>query len=194
MKYISFVLVSVMIALFSGCAPKVIAPQSGPATPIVSGNEEQTIQIDKKPGGGIVEEDLTTKAERDRLLRERQRQELERGQGEETRNLFKDIRFEYDSYAVRAEELPRLKEVGRWLDNHKSANLSAEGHCDERGTQEYNLMLGQKRAEAVKDQLSRLGVDEKRIKAVSYGKEAPLDPGHTEDAWGANRRVHLKID
>ena len=193
MKYISLVLVSVMIALFSGCAPKVITPQSGPATPIVSGNEEQTIQIQKKPEG-IVEEDLTTKAERDRLLRERQRQELERGQGEETRNLFKDIRFEYDSYAVRAEELPRLKEVGRWLDNHKSANLSAEGHCDERGTQEYNLMLGQKRAEAVKDQLSRLGVDEKRIKAVSYGKEAPLDPGHTEDAWTANRRVHLKID
>jgi len=69
-----------------------------------------------------------------------------------------------------------------------------EGHCDERGTIEYNLVLGQKRAEAVKDYLVKLGIEEKRIKTISYGKEMPVDPGHTEEAWAKNRRAHFRIE
>ena len=194
MKYFSLLLLSVLIALSSGCAPKVVAPAQAPEKPAYAGAEEKTIEVGKKPEGGILEEDLTTKAERERLAREREKAELEKTRADETKSLFKDIRFEYDSYAVRAEEMPRLKDISQWLGRHKSAVLTVEGHCDERGTQEYNLMLGQKRAEAVKEQLARLGVDEKRIKTVSYGKEAPLDPGHAEEAWAVNRRAHLKID
>ena len=79
-----------------------------------------------------------------------------------------------------------LKQYGSWV-------VSVEGHCDERGTPEYNLALGERRAVSVKTYLVSLGISPDRIRTVSYGKEFPFDPGHTEDAWSKNRRAHFVI-
>ena len=87
-----------------------------------------------------------------------------------------------------------MNETGNWLKQNKNILIIVEGHCDEKGTVEYNLALGQKRAEAVKAYLTKSGVDAGRIKAISYGKELPVDPEHTEDAWSKNRRANIKFD
>jgi peptidoglycan-associated lipoprotein len=79
-----------------------------------------------------------------------------------------------------------LKKYTRW-------QISIEGHCDERGTAEYNLALGERRAVAARNYLVSLGISADRVKTVSYGKEFPFDPGHTEDAWGKNRRAHFVL-
>jgi len=177
MKY--FIILITVIFIFCGCAPKVVQLEQPGAT----GKEGPAFGKGEKEGG-ITEEELA-----------RSRQERERSMLEEMKkSLLKDIYFEFDSYVVKADELPRLKEIGSWLKNYKDIRITVEGHCDERGSAEYNLVLGQKRAETVKDHLVKLGVDEKRIKTISYGKELPLDPGHTEEAWAKNRRAHFKID
>ena len=76
----------------------------------------------------------------------------------------------------------------------RGIKMVVEGHCDERGTVDYNLALGQKRAEAVKDYLVKMGIEGSRIRTISYGKEVPVESGNTEDAWAKNRRAHFKID
>ena len=88
--------------------------------------------------------------------------------------------------AVATADADVLKKYATWA-------ITIEGHCDERGTAEYNLALGERRAGAVKSYLSSLGVPESRIKTVSYGKEFPFDMEHTEEAWAKNRRGHLVI-
>ena len=108
--------------------------------------------------------------------------------------ILQDIGFDYDSYAIRQSELPKIEGIGTWMKREGETKIVAEGHCDERGTVEYNLALGQKRAEAVKNYLLKMGVEASRVRTVSFGKEMPLDPGHTEQAWAKNRRVHFKID
>ena len=92
---------------------------------------------------------------------------------------------------MRSEDGPALQKLAALLTAHQALSLTIEGHCDERGTTEYNLVLGQKRAEAAKDYLVKLGVSDKRIKTISYGKEAPIQPGHTESDWSKNRRAHF---
>ncbi|MCX5804605.1 MAG: peptidoglycan-associated lipoprotein Pal [Proteobacteria bacterium] len=107
---------------------------------------------------------------------------------------FKDIYFEFDSCSIRSDYFPKLNEIGQWLKQYKKIKIVVEGHCDERGTIEYNLALGQKRAEAVKNYLVKLGVDDTNIKTISFGKEIPIDSGHEENAWAKNRRASFKID
>ena len=80
-----------------------------------------------------------------------------------------------------------------WLKKNGQYSLLVEGHCDERGTEQYNLALGDKRANTAKEYLMTLGVDGSRIRTVSYGEERPFDPGHDEAAWAKNRRAHLVL-
>jgi len=79
------------------------------------------------------------------------------------------------------------------LKKYSSWQITIEGHCDERGTAEYNLALGERRAVAVRAYLVGLGISPDRLRTVSYGKEFPFDPGHTEDSWSKNRRAHFVI-
>ena len=116
------------------------------------------------------------------------------GQMKKGAPMFKDILFEFNGSTVRPEYHGLINDVAAWLGQNPAAKLTIEGHCDERGTIDYNLALGEKRAEAVKNQLVKAGAKEERIKTISYGKEAPADPGHTEEAWAKNRRAHFKID
>jgi peptidoglycan-associated lipoprotein len=104
-----------------------------------------------------------------------------------------DIRFDYDSSTLTDEARALLERHALWLQNRRGVNVSVEGHCDERGTVEYNLALGEQRARAVRDYLVSLGVASERLRTVSYGKERPLDPGTGEEAWARNRRAHLAV-
>jgi len=104
-----------------------------------------------------------------------------------------DIQFDYDSAALRSQARSTLESHAQWLRRYQSIVVLVEGHCDERGTVEYNLALGERRAMAAYSYLQSLGITIDRLKTISYGKEFPLDPGHTESAWQRNRRGHFVI-
>jgi peptidoglycan-associated lipoprotein len=107
--------------------------------------------------------------------------------------LFKDIHFEFDKYDIRREDEEILRENAAWLKKNPKMKIQIEGHCDERGTAEYNLALGERRANMTKKYLLSLGISSDRISTISYGEEKPLDPGHNEEAWAKNRRAHTVV-
>jgi peptidoglycan-associated lipoprotein len=104
-----------------------------------------------------------------------------------------DVFFAYDSSAIRPDQQAGLNKMAGWLKTNAQAPIRIEGNCDERGTVEYNLALGERRAKAVQDYLLAAGVAPDRISTVSYGKERPFAPGHDESAWQLNRRGHLVV-
>lgn len=102
-----------------------------------------------------------------------------------------DINFDFDKYNIRANDAEILKKDYEWMMANPGKKIKIEGNCDERGTVEYNLVLGQKRADATKNFLVNLGADGKSIGTVSYGKERPLCTEHNEACWAKNRRAHF---
>lgn len=107
--------------------------------------------------------------------------------------LLKDVRFEFDKYDIRRADEEILRENAALLKKYPKIKIQIEGHCDERGTAEYNLALGERRANNTKKYLVSLGIASNRISTISYGKEKPLDKGHNEEAWAANRRAHTVV-
>ena len=107
--------------------------------------------------------------------------------------LLKDVRFDFDKYDIRPENAEILKGNAALLTKYTTAKIQIEGHCDERGTVEYNLALGERRANSTKKYLLSIGISPDRISTISYGEERPLDPGHNEEAWAKNRRSHFII-
>lgn len=103
-----------------------------------------------------------------------------------------DVFFEYDSYELSQQALSLMLENASYIMSTPGFRLLIEGHCDERGTIDYNLALGEKRALAVYNYLVNYGVPRSRLEYVSYGKERPFDPAHTEQAWAQNRRAHFR--
>jgi peptidoglycan-associated lipoprotein len=104
-----------------------------------------------------------------------------------------DIFFDYDKYNLKPLAQTILKNGASAYLKYRDYKLVVEGHCDERGTAEYNLALGEKRAMEAAKYLADLGIEKERIKTISYGKEMPLDKGNNEDAWAKNRRAHFVI-
>ena len=104
-----------------------------------------------------------------------------------------DIHFDFESHTLRSDAQQILTEGVEWLKAHPGARVQIEGHCDARGTSEYNMALGQQRAQAASDYLRSLGIEAGRISTISYGKELPLDPAHTEAAYAKNRRDHFVV-
>jgi peptidoglycan-associated lipoprotein len=104
-----------------------------------------------------------------------------------------DIHFDYDDYTIRPQDGEILRSNARWLTDHGDTHVQVEGHTDERGSEEYNLALGAKRAQAAKDYLTTLGISGDRISTISYGKELPLCTEHTDDCWAENRRDHFVV-
>lgn len=105
-----------------------------------------------------------------------------------------DIHFEFDSSALTPEAQNILKRKALWLESNPGVNVVIEGHCDDRGTNEYNLALGDRRAEAARSFLAVLGIDKSRLTTVSWGEEKPLDRSTTEEARAKNRRAHFVIE
>jgi peptidoglycan-associated lipoprotein len=106
---------------------------------------------------------------------------------------LKDLFFDFDKSNIREDQKAALNDNVGWLKVNAGAKLTIEGHCDERGTAEYNLGLGERRAKAVKDYLVAAGIAADRIATISYGKERPFVLGHDESAWKWNRRGHFVI-
>jgi peptidoglycan-associated lipoprotein len=104
-----------------------------------------------------------------------------------------DIRFALDSAALSDADRVTLDGHAVWLQSHRDTRVTIEGHCDARGTVEYNLALGEQRARAVRDYLVSLGVAAERLRPVSFGKEQPVDPAPSEAAYARNRRVHFAV-
>ena len=115
------------------------------------------------------------------------------GSAGESGQLFRTIYFDYDSSTLSAEARTGLSAIADSLKQQKSVRLRIEGNCDERGSDEYNLALGERRAKAAASYLATLGIDEKRLATISYGKEKPAAAGHDEAAWAKNRRDDILI-
>jgi peptidoglycan-associated lipoprotein len=113
--------------------------------------------------------------------------------GELTHGQFAPVYFDFDSAKVRPSEVAKLEAVASWMKSNPNARLVVEGHCDERGTAEYNRALGERRAGAAREKLVGLGVAAGRITTISYGRDRPADPGHDEAAWAKNRRCEFSI-
>jgi peptidoglycan-associated lipoprotein len=110
---------------------------------------------------------------------------------EEAKEIFRDVLFDYDQYDIRPEARPVLDNVASFLYKNKKFNVVIEGHCDERGTNEYNLALGEKRAKSIQSYLSSLGVQPSRVIIMTYGEEKPLCTDAEEFCWQKNRRAHF---
>ena len=108
-------------------------------------------------------------------------------------SLLKDIRFDFDKYDIRPQDTEILKDNAALLRQYPNVKVQIEGHCDERGTAEYNLALGERRANSTMRYLLSIGISADRLSTISYGEEKPLDPGHNEEAWANNRRAHFVI-
>ena len=170
----------IMVALFGffGCAKKDQVQPGPDEVEVVSA--EETVGGPGGPVTGGMEPGLAEES-----LRAEARAEL---QGQ-----LQDIYFDFDKYNIRPQGRLILKENYAVLRGEPGVEVFIEGHCDERGTVEYNLALGQRRANATRDFLISLGMDSPQLSTVSYGEERPLDPRHNEEAWAKNRRCHFVI-
>ena len=149
--------------------PPPLVNQPGPGETLPPG---PTINPESQPGGG----ELASAETFDNMLADRAALAAD------------TIHFAYDSSVIRSTEKPSLALVAQALSSDPSAKLLIEGNCDERGTEEYNRSLGERRALAAREALAKLGVDPMRIETRSFGKDKPVDPGHDESAWSKNRR------
>ena len=194
---------AVMLALWlaAGCARR-LPDVPGPSTDADSASRTQpgTTRpgVDAPPGGtplpGSIEE-----RER-RIYEESRRRELTQQPSAQaasglTREQFlsENVHFDYNSFTLSGEAKQILEQKMRWLSEHPNVAVQIEGHCDERGTVAYNLALGERRANVVKQYLVALGIEPNRLTTISYGEEFALDPGHNEEAWRRNRRANFAV-
>jgi peptidoglycan-associated lipoprotein len=177
----SLILVSIFI--LTNCAQKKIVQPEVQQPPEIQQPTTTAQESGKvKPEERITEQRLAkieTKEERPKYIEEKVSLE--------------DIHFDYDEYDIRPEAKPILEKVASWLLKNPSSIILIEGHCDDRGTNEYNLALGDRRAKSARDYLVALGIASNRIEMLSYGEEKPLCIEETEECWAKNRRAHFVI-
>jgi peptidoglycan-associated lipoprotein len=115
------------------------------------------------------------------------------GEGTPVKMAFAHVKFAYDSFQVANTELSKIEAVASYLKRNPKVRVITEGHCDERGSREYNMSLGEHRALAVRAYLVEYGIDQSRIQTRSFGEESPIDAGHNESSWRLNRRVEFAL-
>jgi peptidoglycan-associated lipoprotein len=184
-----FIVLVFGLTIFTGCAEKKAVVKDGAA-------QDQQMAADKA---------AKDKAEADRLAREQAEKDAAmKAQAEKEQEAkvqaaatievaVKDINFDFDKSNIRPDAREVLKANADYILKSSVASIVIEGNCDERGTTEYNMALGERRAREAKKYLVNLGVKEAKMKTISYGKERPLDPGHDEAAWEKNRRDHFVV-
>jgi peptidoglycan-associated lipoprotein len=107
---------------------------------------------------------------------------------DESKFAAQTVYFDFDKYTIKPNEIEKIKTVAAHLKANTTHLMEIDGHCDERGTEEYNRSLGEKRAQSIREYLVREGVGAERIRTISFGEDKPVDPGHDETAWSKNRR------
>lgn len=187
------ILMILMVFLVFGCAKKYV--KESPEEPVKEEAVKEEVRVPEKPEKEVVKEDIYAG-------KEGKIKDGEIGIGDkdkkdvltaEEKAILKDILFDYDKYDIRPDARPVLDGIASWMNKNSNINIITEGHCDERGTNEYNLALGEKRAKAARDYLVSLGVSTLRITIVTYGEEKPLCTEQNEDCWQRNRRAHFVV-
>jgi peptidoglycan-associated lipoprotein len=173
---------------FTGCSQRKVAPQVKPDEQQLEQQQQASDAAAREKKGALKPDERVTEQQ---LAKIETKEEPARFKEES--GLFEDIYFDFDMYDIRSDAKPVLHDVSSWLLKNPAARLSVEGHCDERGTNEYNLALGDRRAKSVRDFLIALGVASKRIEIVSYGEEKPQCMEQTEECWAKNRRAHFVV-
>jgi len=133
-------------------------------------------------------------ARQEEIAREEAQEQARLKMAARNRFLNENIHFEFDRSNLLPEAQEILRSKAQWLRDNPDVLAIIEGHCDERGTNEYNLALGDRRANSAKAYLIDLGIAGSRLTCISYGEERPLDPGHNEEAWAKNRRAQFTMD
>ena len=187
------VIVFLSTILLAGCGR-----QAGSVAPEPVADDMMTSE-ETEAGGMDAMSEADMLAERDMLAEEQARQAEALRQAEMAEKaaaafVNEDVYFAFDSSFIDAEAERILAQKATWLQDNAGASVQIEGHCDERGTSDYNLALGERRANAVQQYLAVLGIADDRLSTISYGEEQPLDPGHDEAAWSRNRRAHFVIN
>lgn len=177
-----FVLVLALGFIFAGCAEKQAVKPEQPAT-------QETAQKAAAPEPGKQAEPVAAKAEPKRVETVPVTEVVEA----KPVAALENIHFDFDKYDIRDDAKPTLKVVSDWSVKNKSAKMLLEGHCDERGTNEYNLALGERRAKSTRDYLVSSGVGKDRLDMISLGEERSLCKEQTEECWQKNRRVQFII-
>ena len=153
--------------------------------------EEKPAVVEKKPA--VVEEGAGERAEAERQARLAEVEKARKLRAEVQDFEADKIFFDFDKSELKPEARAMLEKKAAWLRDHRGYNVRIEGHCDERGTNEYNLALGERRAMAAFKYLNALGISADRMSTISYGEERPFDPNHNSWAWSLNRRDEFKL-
>ena len=189
--WINLVMAILVAGLFLtvSCAKKTVVTDAT----TIEDQAKTKLEADAKAAADAEAERIAQQNLEDKMANEKAQKEA---QITAAKNRFvnQDIHFEYDSSQLTAMAKTGLKEKAVWLKANPSVIVSIEGHCDERGTTEYNLALGDRRANTVKSYMGNLGVAAYRLKTISYGEEMPIDSGKTESAFRKNRRAHFAIN
>jgi len=189
----SIVVLAVVLSVSLGCAKKEVVKSTDAAG---AAGSSQEMSAGAKEGGITTEtvQPEATGTEETRTAMAGRAEAAETAGAAVTMeqpSSFEDIHFDFDQSFIREDAKPVLASIAAAMKTNRPASLLIEGHCDERGTAEYNLALGERRADATKKYLVSLGVAADSLSTVSFGEEKPVDPGHTEEAWAKNRRAHF---
>jgi peptidoglycan-associated lipoprotein len=182
---LALALVCLVVFLVPSCTKKRISSE-----PTISAEEEARRRAEeeaRRREEGLTEQDLKEGSLSEQMARERMETEKEIFENE-------DIYFEFDSVRLTPDAQAILSQKAKWLKENTRVRVIIEGHADNRGTNEYNLALGEGRAQSVKAYMVALGIDSNRMSTISYGEERPVDPAQTEEAWAKNRRAHFVVE
>ncbi len=172
-----------------GCSKKQVQPD-------VSLIGTDADQYDAARQRALAEEEAGRRALEEQRLREEQRlmeEQRKQGMSQQPQVIDEDVYFDFDQSMIRPDAQEVLRKKAEFLRENSMVSVVIEGHCDERGTAEYNLALGERRALAAKAFLMDLGISSSRLSTISYGEERPIDPRSNEEAWARNRRAHFVL-
>ncbi len=204
-KLISIAVLIMAAALLAGCPKKPTIVKEEAKAPAISPDTKAKEEAEAKARAEAearakaeAEAEAKAKAEAEARARAeaeaRAKEEAAKAEAKAKEEFrLEDIHFDLDKYEIKDKDREILSNLADWLSKNKSVKIGIEGHCDERGTNEYNLALGERRANSAKKYLATLGIDASRIGTISYGEEKPLCTESSEDCWLKNRRGHFVI-
>jgi len=191
-KKYGVLLVLLAVFLFGPAACRTRTKKAGPTTAPTSTSEALVPEVTatvEQPADDFVRTDTAPTVTSENLSADIN----EVNETAQSRGWIRDVFFSYDAFTLSTDAQDALATTASWLKSHPQYNLLIEGHTDERGTEQYNLALGDRRANTAKDYLTTLGIASGRLRTVSYGEERPFNEGPGETAWAENRRAHFVL-